>query len=244
MKRWNWMLMLVTAVAVGFPIARAGEVEDQLRATLTERMPGAKIDSITKLPHLELYEVVFNGSRLFYVDPSGQFALFGSLVDLKARTNLTEERQSELNVVDFAKLPLDKAIVKVKGDGSRKLAVFTDPDCPYCQRLERELSSVSNVTLYIFLFPIPQLHPDAERKARAVWCSADKVKAWDDLMLERKEPLAAAADCKDPIADIAKLAEQFKIHGTPGLIFPSGRLVPGAIPAQQIEQYLGGREKS
>ena len=244
MKHWKWMLVLAATLAATTPAARSGEVEDRLQATLAERMPGAKIDSITKLPQLELYEVVFNGSRVFYVDPSGQFGLFGSLVDLKTRTNLTEERQSELSVVDFAQLPLDKAIVKVKGDGSRKLAVFTDPDCPYCQRLERELTKVSNVTLYIFLLPIPQLHPDAQRKARAVWCAHDKVKAWDDLMLERKEPQAAAAECKDPIADIAKLAEEFNIHGTPGLIFSTGRLVPGAIPAEQIEQYLAGPGKS
>ena len=127
--------------------------------------------SITKLPQLDLYEVVGNGNRIFYTDAKGEFALMGNLIDLKTRVNLTQQRQDQLNVVDFSRLPLDKAFVKVKGDGSRKIAIFTDPDCPYCKRLEQELAKVSNVTVYVFLYPLPQLHPDAPRKARAVWCA-------------------------------------------------------------------------
>src|SRR5574341_1843725 len=118
--RW---LVLASAAAVSVA-SWAGEVEDRLRATLLERLPGARIESITKLPQLDLYEVVMAGFRVVYVDPKGDFALFGNLIDLKSRTNLTEKRQQELSVVDFAQLPLDKAIVKVKGNGSRRLAIF------------------------------------------------------------------------------------------------------------------------
>jgi thiol:disulfide interchange protein DsbC len=231
-------LMLAAAAAVG------GEVEDQLRATLTQRLPGLAVESITKLPQLDLYEVVGNGNRIFYTDAKGDFALMGNLIDLKTRANLTQQRQGELNVVDFARLPLDKAIVKVKGDGSRKIAIFTDPDCPYCKRLEQELAKVSNVTVYVFLFPLAQLHPDAPRKARAVWCAADPAKAWDALMLEGKEPSAPGPECKDPIAEVAKVADQVGIQGTPGLVFANGKLVPGAISAEQIEKYLNALGKS
>ena len=165
-------------------------------------------------------------------------------MDLKSHSNLTEQRRSELSTVDFSRLPLDKAIVKVKGDGSRKLAIFTDPDCPYCKQLEKELSGVSNVTVYIFLFPLAQLHPDAPRKAKAVWCAADRVKAWDDLMLSGQEPPAPKAGCETPIADIARVGEELHINGTPGLIFSNGKLVPGAIPAADIEKLLNGVGKS
>ena len=164
--------------------------------------------------------------------------MFGSLFDLKTKVNLTEQRQLELNVVDFSTLPLDKAIKKVKGSGARKLAIFTDPDCPYCKRLEGDLAKVDDVTLYIFLLPLQQLHPDAPRKARAVWCAPEPAKAWDALMTGGKEPPPAPGDCKDPIADIAKLAEDYGINGTPALIFESGKLVPGAIGAKDIEEML------
>jgi thiol:disulfide interchange protein DsbC len=224
--------------------AQAGEAEDRLSRILAERLPGIQIESLRKLPQTDLYEVVHNGRRIIYVDPDGEIALFGNLIDLKSRTNLTEQRQNELNVVEFGKLPFDKAIKKVKGNGSRKLAIFTDPDCPFCKRLEGDLKNVNDVTVYIFLFPLQQLHPDAPRKARAVWCSKDPVAAWDALMQEGKEPPAAAGECKDPIADIAKVAEDLGINGTPGLVFESGKLVPGAIGAKEIEDLLGAPGKS
>jgi thiol:disulfide interchange protein DsbC len=139
--------------------------------------------------------------------------------------------------VDWAKLPLDKAIVKVKGKGERKVALFSDPDCPYCQQLERELMDVDNVTIYIFLYPLTTIHPDAERKARLVWCAPDRARAWDELMLLKREP-AGPADCATPFKEIAEFADKSWILGTPGIVFSSGQLVPGAINRQQFEQLL------
>lgn len=241
----NIPLLTALALIVLPSMACAGADEDQLRATLTANMPGARLGAITKLPYGGLYEVVINGNNVFYTTAKGDVGLFGNLVELKSRTNLTEARRSELSVVDFSRLPLDKAIMKVKGNGSRKLAVFTDPDCPYCKRLEKELSDVTDVTVYVFLLPLPSLHPDAPRKAKAIWCAPDRVKAWDDLMLTAKEPEGEAnAECNTPIADIARLAEELHIEGTPGLIFGSGKLVPGAIPAKDIEKLLSEPGKS
>ena len=231
-------LTLAALLAVVASTAVAGEAEDRLTKILVEQVPGLEIESLRLLPGTSLYEVVHNGRRIFYTDASGEWAMFGSLFDLKTKVNLTEQRQLELNVVDFSTLPLDRAIKKVKGSGARKLAIFTDPDCPYCKRLEGDLAKVDDVTLYIFLLPLQQLHPDAPRKARAVWCAPEPAKAWDALMTGGKEPPPAPGDCKDPIADIAKLAEDYGINGTPALIFESGKLVPGAIGAKDIEEML------
>ena len=232
------------ALAVLCSTVHAGPDEDQVRAALTATMPQLHIDSITKLPYGDLYEVVVNKTNIFYTTSKGEIGLFGNLVDLKSHANLTEQRRAALRTVDFSRLPLDKAIVKVKGDGSRKLAIFTDPDCPYCKQLEKDLSGVSNVTVYIFLYPIAQLHPDAPRKAKAIWCAPDRAKAWDDLMTGGKAPPEPAATCETPISDIAKLGEELGIDGTPGLIFANGRMIPGAIPAADIEKYLNGASKS
>jgi thiol:disulfide interchange protein DsbC len=219
--------------------------EKEVREAVTAALQGAKIGPITKLPYGDLYEVIINGVNVLYTDSKGQVGLFGNLVELKTRKNLTELRRDELLVVDFSKLPLDKAIVKVKGNGSRKLAIFTDPDCPYCKQLEKELANVTDVTVYIFLLPLTQLHPDASRKATAIWCSTDRAKAWDDLMQSGKEPgEGKAKECATPIADIAKLAQQLNISGTPGIVFSNGKLVPGAVPAEQIETMLNAAAKS
>jgi thiol:disulfide interchange protein DsbC len=242
----NLILRFVSASALAglCLIARAGSDEDQLRAALAVTMPQLHVDSITKLPYGDLYEVVVNKTNIFYTTAKGDVGLFGSLVDLKSHANLTEQRRAELRTVDFSRLPFDKAIVKVKGDGSRKLAIFTDPDCPYCKQLEKELAGVSNVTLYIFLYPIAQLHPDAPRKSKAIWCAPDRVKAWDDLMIDGKAPPEPDAGCETPIADLARSAAELHIDGTPGLIFGNGRMIPGAIPAADIEKYLNGPSKS
>jgi thiol:disulfide interchange protein DsbC len=236
-------LLLTVAMLLAFR-AFANEAEDALRTSLSERFPQFKIHSIRKLDKLDLFEVVSDANRIFYIDRDGGFALTGDLFDLNAKTNLTEQRRDELNTVDFARLPLDKAVVRVRGDGARKLAIFADPDCPFCQQVERELLSVSNVTVYVFLYPISSLHPDAPRKARAVWCAEDQGVAWDALLLQGKEPEAASEGCVDPLTEIAELADSFHIDGTPGLIFSNGRLVAGAISAQEVEALLGMPPKS
>ena len=132
----------------------------------------------------------------------------------------------------------------MKGSGVRRLAVFSDPDCPYCKELERELKDVTDVTIYTFLYPLAQLHPDATRKARLIWCAADRATAWDHLMLEGREPPAAGNDCEAPIGAVADVARKLWILGTPGMVFSSGKLVPGVLPRAQIETLLNAAGKS
>jgi len=236
--------LLTAALAAGFVGAAPAVVADDnveiIRKSLTQKMRGAQIGAITRSPYAGLYEVIANGYSVFYTNDTGEVAFLGKLIDLNTQTNISDARTRELSVVDFAQLPLDKAIVKVKGNGSRRIALFSDPDCPYCIELEKELEGVTDVTIYTFLYPILELHPDALRKATLVWCSADRVKAWDDLMLRRQVP-QGVSQCTTPIWDIAELAKKLWINGTPGMIFGNGQLVPGVLPRQRIEQLLGSR---
>jgi thiol:disulfide interchange protein DsbC len=216
----------------------------RLRSTLEERMPGVKIGQISPGPMPGLFEVVVNGINVMYADKKGELAFIGNLVNLKTQENLTKKRAEQLAFVDFAEIPLAQAIVKVKGDGSRKLVVFSDPDCPYCKQLEKELAFLNNVTIYTMLYPLEELHPDARKKSEAVWCATDRAKAWDDLMLYGKEPAAAADECKTPLDEINKLAQRLSITGTPGMVFENGKLVPGALKTEQIEELLRAAAKS
>lgn len=217
---------------------------ERLRSTLEERMPGYKIGQINPGPMPGLFEVVVNGINVMYTDKKGELAFFGNMINLKTQENLTKKRSEELAFVDFSQIPLTQAIVKVKGDGSRKLVVFSDPDCPYCKQLEKELAFLDNVTIYTMLYPLEELHPDARKKSAAVWCAADRAKAWDDLMLYGKEPAAATDECKTPLDEISKLAQRLSITGTPGLVFANGKLVPGALKTEQIEELLKAATKS
>jgi thiol:disulfide interchange protein DsbC len=224
--------------------ANAGADDARLRSTLEERMPGAKIGQINPGPMPGLLEVVVNGINVIYTDKKGELAFIGNVVNLKTKESLTKKRAEELAFVDFSQIPLTQAIVRVKGDGSRKLVVFSDPDCPYCKQLEKELAFLDNVTIYVMLYPLEALHPGARKKSEALWCSSDRTKAWDNLMLYGKEPAAATGGCKTPLDEIHALAQRLSITGTPGLVFQNGKLVPGALKTEQIEELLKAATKS
>ena len=213
-----------------------------IKSALETKMPGVRVRTVTKAPYADLYEVVANGFNVFYTDEKGEVAFVGKVVDLRTRADLTERRVEQLMTIDFSRLPLDKAIRRVKGNGSRRLALFSDPDCPYCRELEKELESVTDVTTYTFLLPLTSIHPDAMRKAQLIWCAADRAKAYDELMLKAKEP-AGDGKCETPIDDIVALARELWIEGTPGMVFGSGKLVPGALKRHQIEALLDGAPK-
>jgi thiol:disulfide interchange protein DsbC len=215
-----------------------------LRSTLGERLPGAKIGQISPGPVPGLVEVVVNGINVIYTDKKGDLAFIGNVVDLKTKESLTQKRAEAVAFVDFSQIPLTQAIVKVKGDGSRKLIVFSDPDCPYCKQLEKELAFLDNVTIYVMLYPIEELHPGARKKSEALWCSSDRAKAWDNLMLYGKEPAAATGECKTPLDEIHALAQRLSITGTPGLVFQNGKLAPGALKTEEIEKLLKAATKS
>lgn len=233
-------LALVLAASIA-PVALADT--ETIKKALTEKMPGVQINAVTKSPYAGLYEVVANGFNVFYTDEKAEIGVFNGLIDLRTRKNLTEQRKEDLMKVDVSQLPVDKAIVKIKGDGSRKLYIFSDPDCPYCRQLEKELEGIDNVTMYTFLYPLASIHPDAVRKAEVIWCSGDRAQAYYDLMLAGKEPQGQPT-CSTPVEDIIRLAEKLHISGTPGMVFGNGKLVPGGLPRHQIEALLDAQGKS
>lgn len=215
--------------------------EAAIRKAFKDKFPELNVEKVTRTPYSGLYEV-FAQDQIVYTDEKGSFVVIGRLVDLKSGQDVTSERRGELSRVNFNDLPLSLAIKIVKGNGKRKMAVFSDPDCPFCKRLENELTKVTDVTIYTFLYPIDSLHPNAAEKARAVWCSSEQVKSWNDLMLNGVTP-KATAKCDDPISKIAELGEKYRVTGTPTIIFSNGRKVPGAVPAEELEKMLNATAK-
>ena len=225
---------LLGAAALTLSLSATGQ-ESAIRKSLAERIPQfEKIDEIQATAMPGLYEVRI-GTDLFYTDAKGNYLIQGELFDTKARRNLTEDRITKLTAVDFAALPLKDAFTIVRGDGKRKLAVFEDPNCGYCKRFERDLQSVDNVTIYLFLYPI--LSPDSVEKSRNIWCAKDRVAAWQDYMVRDKTPAPAACDTSALQRNLA-FGKKYKITGTPTLIFTNGSRVPGAIGAQDVEKRL------
>jgi thiol:disulfide interchange protein DsbC len=221
------------APARGTPLS--GEAA-QVKRLLEQKFKGAAVGNVTKSPYFGLYEALFD-EQLVYTDAKVSYVLVGNVYDAATKKNLTEAKLRELNRVAFDSLPLELAIKKVKGSGARRLAVFSDADCPYCARLETELKSIDNVTIYTFLYPIDQLHPDAARKSRIIWCAPDRVKAWDAFFESGALP-TNNGDCDHPVAATGQLGQKMRVTATPTLVFADGNVIPGALPAQRLEAEI------
>ena len=211
--------------------------EDTLREVMKNTYPELPIKSIQKTDYNDLYEV-FIGSQIIYTNDAFDFLIVeGRVVDPKTKIDLTDLRLEELTRVNFNDLPLSDAIKVVKGNGKRKIAIFSDVDCPYCKRLEKkELSNIDNITIYTFLYPLA-IHPEAEEKSKKIWCAKDRAKAWNEYIFKDKLP-KNSGDCKTPINKILKLGKDLGISSTPTIILSNGKRVPGAIPYKQLEEYL------
>jgi thiol:disulfide interchange protein DsbC len=219
---------------LAFPAIAQDAATEKVKAELRRKIPEAPVDSVRKVPYGGLYEVVV-GSEIFYTDDKAGFLVLGAIVDLKTKENVTELRMRQLNKVSFDALPLDSAIKIVRGNGSRKVAVFEDPNCGYCKRFERDLLGVQDVTVYVFLYPI--LSPDSAQKSKQVWCAADRAKAWLDYMV-RDIPLQGDASCATPLDRILAFGREKRIQGTPTIFFEDGERVPGAMSIADFEKKL------
>jgi thiol:disulfide interchange protein DsbC len=207
-----------------------------IKKTFLERYPGGQVVHIVPSVIPGLYEI-YTGTQIVYSDRTANYLVVGSLVDTRTKRDLTESRNDELNSIDFQSLPFEHAIKVVKGNGSRKLAVFSDPDCPFCKRLEKELIGLTDVTVYTFLYPLQRIHPKAAEKAHAIWCSDDRAAAWTQWMLEGKEP--AARTCEgDPTDQLVQLGGKLKIEATPTLYLSTGARVRGMRTAQELAELL------
>ena len=225
----------IAAVLAVIACAVAAQDFALIRKNLSERLPLlGRIDEVSKTPMPGIYEVRV-GTDLFYTDEKGDYLIQGMLLDTKAQKNLTEERQEKLLAIPFDQLPVKDAFTIVRGNGKRKIAIFEDPNCPYCRHFERDLQKVNDVTVYLFLYPI--LGPDSNDKSRNLWCAKDRGGAWLDWMLRGKAAPAATCDIT-AVARNVEFGRTHKISGTPTMFLADGSRVAGAMPTADIEKLL------
>jgi thiol:disulfide interchange protein DsbC len=232
-------LLLPLLVALALPAA-ADEAE--IRKNLPQRLPEfPKIDEVTKTAIPGIWEVRI-GNEVLYSDADGSHIFEGELIDTKNKANLTRERIAKLTAIKFDELPLKDAMVIKQGNGARKLAVFVDPNCGYCKRLERDLVALKDVTIYNFIYPV--LGPDSDQKSRAIWCSKDAMKTWREWMLDGVAPPRAMGTCDIAAIDrTIAYGKKYRINGTPALIFENGERVPGALSGAELAKRLDDAKK-
>jgi thiol:disulfide interchange protein DsbC len=194
-----------------------------------------KVDEVRRSPIPTMFEVRI-GTDMIYVDEKGQFAFVeGQLVDIKNSRNYTKERQEELLTIKWSDLQTNLALTQVNGNGKRKIAVFEDPNCGYCKQFRKDLIKMTNTTVYTFVYPV--LAPDSDVKSKKVLCAADKMTAWNDLMLNGKVP-SNNGSCDQPLAKIKEMGGKMGITATPTIFFGNGKRLQGYVPPAQLEKML------
>ncbi|MCD8504584.1 MAG: DsbC family protein [Burkholderiaceae bacterium] len=213
-------------------VGQSDATTEAVKKLFSQRFGNMPVQEVRYAP-FGLFEVQI-GNSLVYTDQGVNYVLDGHLIDANSRQDLTEARLEELARIDFDALPKELAITQVRGDGSRKMALFEDPNCGYCKQLRRSMEGIDNLTVYTYMLPI--LSDDSTEKVKNVWCAEDPSAAWDAWMLQGKVP--AQKTCEAPLELLVQLGRDLQVQGTPAIFFADGSRVPGAISKAELEKRL------
>ncbi|MGJ8758420.1 DsbC family protein [Acinetobacter sp. HC8-3S] len=202
---------------------------ETLKSNLSKQYPNIQVTNIQPTEMSGLYSANLD-NQIIYLDENAEHMFIGSMVRLKDQKNLTKDLVLKQNSIDWKQLPLKDAIKTVKGNGKRQLAIFSDPNCPYCKKLEAELDKLNDVTIYTFIYP---LKTQSIAVSKQVWCEANPAYAWKNLLQKNVQPKAKT--CANPIVRNLELGRKLGVQGTPTLIFGNGLKMVGGRSAEEIQ---------
>lgn len=215
------------------------ETQDKIRNSLSVLLPGLQADDIRLSPLDNVYEVTFGG-RLVYLTGDGRFLIQGKIIDLETRTEITEERLSELKMAALSEIGEEQMVIYGPDDAKDTVTVFTDIDCGYCRKLHSEMARYNEegIRIRYLFYPRAGVGSDSYNKAVSVWCADDRKVAMD------KAKAGGDVDsktCDNPVETHYELGQTMRISGTPALLLEGGELVPGYVPAHKLRKALDER---
>jgi thiol:disulfide interchange protein DsbC len=98
---------------------------------LKPMVPDVQVSSVRMSPAKGLWEIALtSGGKkgIAYVDFSLDNVIVGSIVQIKTKVNLTQERMMEISKVDVSQVNLDHTLTMGSEDAAHRIIVFDDPD--------------------------------------------------------------------------------------------------------------------
>jgi thiol:disulfide interchange protein DsbC len=216
--------------------AAANSVEQKIQAALQDKLPKLSVESVRPSALPGIYEVVF-GTSVIYVDETARYVLSGDLFDLDQRQSLTEARTTDLRADLLAQLDEQDMVVFAGKDAKHTVTVFTDISCGYCRKLHSEIQDYldAGIRIRYLAFPRAGVASQAGETAQSVWCAADRNQA---MTAAKSGEKVEQKSCDNPVAAHFALGQQLGIKGTPALMLENGRILPGYVPAERLQQVL------
>ncbi len=214
---------------------------------------GVTVKSVKPAPSHGMHEVLFEkdgGVGVVFIDYGKKHLIQGMVIDLKTKEPIMAHEKDipkpkQFTGVDPKLIPAQHAMVMGNPKGSKKIYIFTDPDCPYCRTLHPELQKLEklmpDLAIHIMLYPLQQLHPQAYDKARVVLSTQSRKNL--DLAFEGKElPKPKGNAGKAGVDAVIKFAQEQGINGTPMVLMTDGKLYQGPRTAEAIKAIIEGKK--
>lgn len=229
----------VLLVLLGLPgLVWAESVHERINEALHGLSPELSADAVNETPVDGLYEVIVSDD-VVYMTGDGRFLFQGELVNLETRQSLTEQRRGEQRAVRIEALGTENMLVyPASGETRYVVNVFTDIECPYCQRMHQEIDGYADKGIEIRYLFMPRAGEGSSsyEQSVAVWCAEDQHAA----MTEAKagEALEGDAECDNPIAEHLALARDLRVRGTPTMISSEGVMQQGYASPENLLRVL------
>lgn len=212
--------------------------------------PQAKVIDVKLSPVKGLYELTMETPKnkgIVYMDFGKKHIVSGNIIDISSKTNLTSSRieQVAAKTIQISRIPVKDAIILGNPKGKKTIYVFTDPDCPFCQKLHPELKSLiredKNLRVALILSPLP-IHPDAKWKSQAIISKSHGDMPGAIILLEdsyTNKPLARPQDSTlAMVAGNLKASKDLGIKLLPSIVLPNGKVFEGFKPKAEIKTLL------
>jgi thiol:disulfide interchange protein DsbC len=216
-------------VACSVVAASAATPDETVRQAIAALAPKVKVEAVQDSEVPGFYEAIV-GSQFVYVSKDGRYVLDGSAFDARRKSDLTEASKAKMRKAALDKVGPEKRI-SFEPDAPlaarHKVIVFTDVDCPFCRRFHQQIAdyNAKGIAVDYLFFPL-SIHPGADKKAEAVWCSSDRQTSFTEAMAG-KDP--GHATCPNPVSETAALAKAIGISATPTVLAEDGTQIPGQI---------------